>query len=210
MKIGVSLLVMVLFFSNANGEEKDIVLGGWENAIKEVEEAVERLKQGKDKDMFDKWGNLKVPPGMVRLSYSRGMQHGGYYDKYFTVHEISVKVFEATSTWTPSSLDPIPLPVHQAYTIYSEWQKTQPGYRGIIREFESDRIELSNHSRNTKGESNQAKDSRWFYTFTHNGFHIRQSVIVLLDGTLVPPRVVDLRTESEKKEYEERVRNRFH
>ena len=162
---------------------------------------------GENKDVVDKWGRLKIPHGTVRLRDTYGMPHGGYYEKYFTVHEVSTDVFMATPEWTPSSEEPIPLPVHQAYAIYSKWRKAQPNYSKVLEEYVGEHIELSNHSKNTKGESNKNKDSRWFYTFTYN---INKAVIVLLDGTLVPPRVVDLRTESEKKEYQERVRSRFH
>ena len=179
---GISLLILALFFSNANG---------------------------KDPALFTEWGELRIPPDMVRLSYSYGMQHGGYYDKYFTVHEVSTNVFAATPAWTPLSREPIPLPVHQACAIYFEWQKKQhPNIKGDALDtiFElMGHIGLSNSARwPPEGLSNQ-ECVRWFYTFSYK---MNQEIIILLDGTLVLPRVVDLRTESEKKEYEKRTRNR--
>ena len=154
-----------------------------------------------ESEVLDEYGHPRLTPGMVRLASSHGMKHGGYYDKYFTVYEVSTNVFAATPDWTPASLKPIPLPVHEAYAIYMKCREknapAQPHYTY------DERIELS--SEPLPGESYLHGRHRWYYTLT---FNMNDRIIILLDGTIVEPRVIDLRTEGEKAEYEERLRRR--
>jgi hypothetical protein len=154
-----------------------------------------------ESEVLDEYEQPRITPGMVRLASSHGMKHGGYYDKYFTVYEVSTNVFAATPDWTPASLKPIPLPVHEAYAIYMKWREknapVQPHYTY------DERIELS--SEPLPGESYLHGRHRWYYTLT---FNMNDRIIILLDGTIVESRVIDLRTEGEKAEYEERLRRR--
>ena len=175
----------------------------WASNITNIQTILDGQEELQASHILDEWGRPKVPPGMVRIGSSHGMEHGGYYNKYFTVYDVSSNALAATPAWTPASLEPIPLPVHEAYTIFLEWQKTQPAdNRG---DKQHDRIELSNHAVSTVGYWYKGVESRWVYTITYK---VNQRVMILLDGTLVPPRIIDLRTDDEKKEYEERIKNR--
>jgi len=152
----------------------------------------------KPPELFDEWGRLRVPPGMMRLSYSYGMRHGGYYDEYHTAYEVSEKVFMATPAWTPASLQPIPLETHEAYAIYLKWRKTQP--EDDEESPAEPSVKLSAKTLPGEHYFKATPEHRWYYTIG--------GVIILLDGTLVTPRIVDLRTDEQKQEYEERVRKR--
>ena len=147
------------------------------------------------------FGVPRKSPGMITLSSSSGMPHGGYYNLYGTIYEVSTNVFAATPAWMPSSGQPIPLDAHEAYAIYLKWRETLPE----DVDWKPERIVLSSKELPGERYGDENAERRWYYTITQN---FGQRIIVLLDGTLVTPRVVDLRTDDQKKEYEEMVRKR--
>jgi len=159
---------------------------------------------------LDKWNYPNLPPGMIRLSHRNGINHDmRHYDKFHIIHDVSTNAFVASPAWTPSDGKPAPLATHEAYAVYLEWRKTQPENNRWIPVHDEIKL-VSERLRVEQDGRYKEVARRWFYKISfHFGFPAPEnSVYILLDGTLVEPWTVDVRTDAEKKEDEKQWRMR--
>ena len=151
-------------------------------------------------NILDEMGDPVVPDGMVRLHKASGMRHGGYYTKFFTVVDVPTNVYLKSPDWIPQSLKPIPLAVHQACDIYAKWRAQNNSDTTSFY-----RIEIGNFALATNSHSYDVE--RWYYVIWHTP---QDPLYILLDGTLLLPKVIDLRTQAEKDEYEQMLKARHY
>jgi len=149
-------------------------------------------------NILDDVGHPVVPEGMVRLHNASGMRHGGYYDKFFTVVDVPTNVYLKSPDWTPQSLKPIPLAVHQACDIYAKWRALNHSDTASFY-----RIEIQNFALKTNSRTYDVE--RWYYVVWHTP---QDPLYILLDGTLLLPKAIDLRTQAEKDAYEQMFKGR--
>lgn len=151
-------------------------------------------------NVLDDMGDPVVPEGMVRLHHASGMRHGGYYTKFVTVVDVPTNVYLKSSDWTPQSQKPIPLAVHQACDIYAKWRALNNSDTTSFY-----RIEIQNFALTTN--SRMYGVDRWYYVIWHTP---HDPLYILLDGTLLLPKEIDLRTQAEKDAYDQMLKARDH
>ena len=132
---------------------------------------------------------LSIPEGYTRLRYSYGKPNGGEHKTYFTIHDVRTRDLLASPAWTPYNKEPIPLDVSKIAKIAkTHWKNYLESYG----EFKINSIELC-----TPSHYDGDDPTRWFYEVKFS--MPINSIIVLLDATVVPAKIVDLKKTEEEQ-----------